>query len=142
LRITVGKPTWKTVGHRIVEQVFPEAEQPSPASCATAFGTFASTEQGRVHPGGRRPAPRSPNLAQPALAAFGCDRAIFEIHMATAFHFDTVKAMPLAALNNISGDVEVITRGGKVMQGKIDSKALAPVRTYLRLRPGTDSPAL
>lgn len=61
--------------------------------------------------------------------------------MATAFRFDTVRAMPLAALNRISGEVKVITKGGKVMQGKIDAKALAHVRTYLRLRPETDSPA-
>ena len=67
------------------------------------------------------------------------DRAIFEIHMATAFRFDTVRAVPQAALNEIT---EVITEGGKVMQGKIDGKALAHVRTYLRLRPDTDSPAL
>jgi site-specific recombinase XerC len=70
------------------------------------------------------------------------DRAIFEIHISTAFRFDTVRAMPLAALNKITGEVEVITKGGKVMQGKIDGKALAHVRTYLRLRPDTDSPAL
>jgi len=70
------------------------------------------------------------------------DRAIFEIHMATAFRFDTVRAMPLASLNRMSGEVDVITKGGEVMQGRIDSKALARVRTYLRMRPDTDSPAL
>ena len=70
------------------------------------------------------------------------DRAIFEIHMATAFRFDTVRAMPLAALNRINGEVEVVTKGGKVMQGKIDAKALGYVRSYLRLRPETGSTAL
>jgi integrase len=48
----------------------------------------------------------------------------------------------LAALNRISGQFEVLTKGGKVMHGKIDPKALAYVRTYLRLRPERDSPAL
>jgi site-specific recombinase XerC len=62
--------------------------------------------------------------------------------MATAFRFDTVRAMPLAALNRITGEVEVITKGGKVMQGKIDPKALGHVRSYRRLRPETASPAL
>jgi site-specific recombinase XerC len=69
------------------------------------------------------------------------DRAIFEIHMATAFPIDTVRAMPLAALNRITGEVEVVTKGGKVMQGKIDPKALGapgrrlPTRTPARWRP-------
>lgn len=62
--------------------------------------------------------------------------------MATAFRFDTVRAMPLAALNRITGEVEVVTKGGKVMQGKLDPKALAHVRSYLRLRPETNSPAM
>jgi site-specific recombinase XerD len=70
------------------------------------------------------------------------DRAIVEIHLATAFRFDTVRSMPLAALDRISGRVEVITKGGKVMQGKIDPKAMTHVGTYLQLRPQTDSPAL
>ncbi len=62
--------------------------------------------------------------------------------MATAFRFDTLRAMPLAALNRITGEVDVVTKGGKVMQGKIDPKALGQVRSYLRLRPETDSAAL
>jgi site-specific recombinase XerC len=70
------------------------------------------------------------------------DRAIVEIHLATAFRFDTVRSMPLAALDRISGKVEVTTKGGKVMQGKIDAKGMTHVRTYLRQRPPTDSPAL
>ena len=50
--------------------------------------------------------------------------------------------MPLAALNRITGEVEVVTKRGKVMQGKIGTKRLAHVRSYLRLRPETSNPAL
>jgi site-specific recombinase XerD len=67
------------------------------------------------------------------------DRAIFEIHMATAFRFDAVRSLPLAALDRVSGRVEVITKGGKEMKGRLDPNAMAHVRAYLRLRPETNS---
>jgi integrase/recombinase XerD len=70
------------------------------------------------------------------------DRAMFELHMATAFRFDTVLEVPLAALDKISGRLTVTIKGGKVMQGKLDSKALARVKAYLRLRPETNCPAM
>jgi hypothetical protein len=47
--------------------------------------------------------------------------------------FDTVRAVPLAALNRITGEVEVVTKSGKVMHGTIDLTALGHVRSYLRL---------
>ena len=56
--------------------------------------------------------------------------------------YTQVRAMPLAALNRITGEVEVVTKRGKVMQGKIGTKRLAHVRSYLRLRPETSNPAL
>ena len=62
--------------------------------------------------------------------------------MATAFRFDTVRAMPLAGLDRVSGRLEVITKGGKAMKGRLDPNAMAHVRAYLRLRPETDSPQL
>jgi hypothetical protein len=37
------------------------------------------------------------------------------IHIATAFRSDTISAMPLAALNRITGYVEVVSQGGKVI---------------------------
>ena len=72
------------------------------------------------------------------------DRAIFEVHMATAFRYDTVLAMPLAALDKVSGKITVETKGGKVMHGRIDPKAMAHVRKYLQLRSrlDTECPAL
>jgi site-specific recombinase XerD len=70
------------------------------------------------------------------------DRAIFEIHMATALRFDTVRSLPLAALDRVSGRLEVTTKGGKEMKGRLDPNAMAHVRAYLRLRPETDSPQL
>ncbi len=41
--------------------------------------------------------------------------------------------MPLAGLNLITREVEVVTKGGKVTQDKINPKTLGPVRSYLRL---------
>jgi site-specific recombinase XerD len=70
------------------------------------------------------------------------DRAIFEIHMATALRFDTVRSMPMSALDRLSGKVTVTTKGGKIMQGKVDAKAMAHVRAYLRIRPETSCPQL
>src|SRR5438874_6445203 len=63
--------------------------------------------------------------------------------MATAFRSDTVLSMPLAALDRASGKVTVETKGGKVMQGRIDPKAMVHVRRYLQLRARieTDCPA-
>src|SRR5262249_44871946 len=46
--------------------------------------------------------------------------------------------MPLAALDRISGKVTVETKGGKLHHGKLDPKALAHVRRYLRIRPETE----
>ncbi|MDQ6669178.1 MAG: site-specific integrase [Chloroflexota bacterium] len=57
--------------------------------------------------------------------------------MATAFRYDTVLKLPEVALDRISGRVTVTTKGkdgGKVIQGRIDPKAMAHVRNYLRLR--------
>ena len=62
--------------------------------------------------------------------------------MATAFRFDTVRSLPLAALDRVSGRVEVITKGGKEMKGRLDPNAMAHLRAYLRLRPETNSPQL
>jgi site-specific recombinase XerD len=70
------------------------------------------------------------------------DRAIFEVHMATALRFETVLRMPLAALDRIPGKVTVETKGGKLHHGKLDPKAMAHVRRYLRIRPETDCPDL
>ncbi len=70
------------------------------------------------------------------------DRAIFELHMATAFRYDTVMSLPLASLERLSGRLTVTTKGSKVMDGKVDPKALVHVRNYLRLRPQTKSPAM
>src|SRR5919198_4744647 len=56
--------------------------------------------------------------------------------------FDTIRATPLAPLDRISGRVEVMTKGGMVMQGKVDAKGMADVRAHLGLHPQTDSPAL
>ena len=70
------------------------------------------------------------------------DRAILEVHLATAFRFDTVRSMPMAALNRLTGQVTVTTKGGKVMHGKIDPRGMVHVRAYLAVRPKTDSDAL
>jgi integrase/recombinase XerD len=73
------------------------------------------------------------------------DRAIFEVHMATAFRYDTVLKIPLASIDRLSGRVTVTTKGrdgGHIMQGRIDPKALAHVRTYIRMRPETTCLAL
>jgi hypothetical protein len=50
--------------------------------------------------------------------------------------------MPLAALSRVTGEVEVVTKGGNEMQGKIDPRALGHVTSYLRLRPDTHRSAL
>jgi len=62
--------------------------------------------------------------------------------MATAFRFDTVRSLPLAALDRVSGRLEVITKGGKEMKGRLDPNAMAHLRAYLRLRPETNDPQL
>jgi site-specific recombinase XerD len=56
----------------------------------------------------------SPNEMEAVRASFNLptfehvrDRAIFEVHMATAFRYDTVLAMPWAALDRVSGRVTV-----------------------------------
>jgi site-specific recombinase XerD len=66
------------------------------------------------------------------------DRTIFEVHMATAFRYDTVMRIPLTSLNKVSGAVTVVTKGDKTQLGKVDPAGLTHVRTYLRFRPDTD----
>jgi hypothetical protein len=63
------------------------------------------------------------------------DRAIFEMTMATAFRFDTLIVAPLAALNKITGDVILQTKGRKLQRGQVETKAMVYIRKYLQLRP-------
>ena len=62
--------------------------------------------------------------------------------MATAFRFYTVISMPLTAYKRLTGEITVITKGGKVMHGRLDQKGMARMRAYLNIRPETDSEAL
>jgi site-specific recombinase XerD len=71
------------------------------------------------------------------------DRVIFEVHMATAFRFATVLGLALLTREEkLSGRVTVTTKGGKVMQGRLDPAALGHVRACMRLRPDTECRAL
>src|SRR5207302_2500527 len=77
------------------------------------------------------------------------DRALFEIHLATAFRFDTVRSMPKSALNRLTGEITIdppggqgTSKGSKVLYGKLDPKSLVHVRAYLRLRPECDTDQL